>query len=187
MAQGRFTKIISMIKWIRPSRLSIKNSRSTGVPRWRGGCHRRPPRPTRPPPRCLSARSRLTGGASSSRLTGSASSARCRHPRLPPRRLPTLKTRRSLEPLTILESLTWHWSHWPGRPTRCRPPRRPSNLGGLGGGRRPASTCSDVVMVYRGSSLTRNNPSLGLYSRLMPRALWWSLGGGLSRMSGILL
>jgi len=31
MAQGRSTKIISMIKWIRTSRLSIKNSLSVGV------------------------------------------------------------------------------------------------------------------------------------------------------------
>ena len=27
---------------------------------------------------------------------------------------------------------------------------------------------------YRGTSLMRNNPFLGPYSRLMPRALWWS-------------
>ena len=27
---------------------------------------------------------------------------------------------------------------------------------------------------YRGTLLIRNNPSLGPYSRLMPRALWWS-------------
>ena len=33
MAQGRFTRIISMIKWIRTSRLSIKHSFS-GFPRW---------------------------------------------------------------------------------------------------------------------------------------------------------
>ena len=31
MAQGRSTKIISMIKWIRTSRCSIKNSLSWGV------------------------------------------------------------------------------------------------------------------------------------------------------------
>ena len=30
MAQGRSTEIISMIKWIRASRLSIKNSLSAG-------------------------------------------------------------------------------------------------------------------------------------------------------------
>ena len=27
---------------------------------------------------------------------------------------------------------------------------------------------------YRGTSLIRNNPSLGPYSKLMHRALWWS-------------
>ena len=27
---------------------------------------------------------------------------------------------------------------------------------------------------YRGTSLIKNNLSLGPYSRLMPRALWWS-------------
>ena len=38
---------------------------------------------------------------------------------------------------------------------------------GVGGGER-------CVEPYRGTSLIRNNPSLGPYSRLMPRALWWS-------------
>ena len=31
--------------------------------------------------------------------------------------------------------------------------------------------------VYRGTSLIRNRPPLGPYSRTMPRALWWSYGG----------
>jgi len=31
-----------------------------------------------------------------------------------------------------------------------------------------------VFQVYRGTSLMGNNPSLGPYSRLIPRALWWS-------------
>ena len=31
MAQGRSTKIISMIKWVRSSRLSVKNSLSAGI------------------------------------------------------------------------------------------------------------------------------------------------------------
>ena len=31
---------------------------------------------------------------------------------------------------------------------------------------------------YRGTSLIRNHAPLGPYSRTMPRALWWSLGGG---------
>ena len=30
------------------------------------------------------------------------------------------------------------------------------------------------VLPYRGTSLKINNPSLEPYSRLMPRALWWS-------------
>ena len=35
---------------------------------------------------------------------------------------------------------------------------------------------------YRGTSLIRNNPSLG---RLMPRALWWSYGGGFFLVSEV--
>ena len=31
---------------------------------------------------------------------------------------------------------------------------------------------------YRGTSLIRNNPLVGPYSRTMPRALWKSWGGG---------
>ena len=31
---------------------------------------------------------------------------------------------------------------------------------------------------YRGTSLIRKHPTLGPYSRPMPRALWWALGGG---------
>ena len=31
---------------------------------------------------------------------------------------------------------------------------------------------------YRGTSLIRNGHSLGLYSRPVLRALWWSVGGG---------
>ena len=30
------------------------------------------------------------------------------------------------------------------------------------------------TMVYRGTSLIRNTPLLGLYSRDIPRVLWWS-------------
>jgi hypothetical protein len=37
----------------------------------------------------------------------------------------------------------------------------------------------------RGTSLMKNNPSLGPYSRLMPRALWWSQGGGGGVMSEV--
>jgi len=32
--------------------------------------------------------------------------------------------------------------------------------------------------LYRGTSLIRKRLLLGPYSRHMPRALWWSLGGG---------
>ena len=35
---------------------------------------------------------------------------------------------------------------------------------------------------YRGTSLIRNSAPLGPYSRTMPRALWWSEGGGLFLM-----
>ena len=37
--------------------------------------------------------------------------------------------------------------------------------------------------VYRGTSLIRNSAPLGPYSRSMPRAPWWSYGGGLFLMS----
>ena len=36
----------------------------------------------------------------------------------------------------------------------------------------------DDVTWYRGTSLIRNRPRLGPYSRTMPKALWWSKGGG---------
>ena len=32
--------------------------------------------------------------------------------------------------------------------------------------------------LYRSTSLIRNTPLLGPYSRTMPRVLWWSEGGG---------
>ena len=40
---------------------------------------------------------------------------------------------------------------------------------------------------YRGSSLTRNTPSLGTYSRTKPRALWWAQGERLFLMSEVFL
>ena len=40
---------------------------------------------------------------------------------------------------------------------------------------------------YRGTSLIRNTPLLGPYSRTMPRALWRSKGGGLFLMSEVTL
>ena len=33
-------------------------------------------------------------------------------------------------------------------------------------------------LFYRVMSFKINHPSIGTYSRLMPRALWWSQGGG---------
>ena len=41
------------------------------------------------------------------------------------------------------------------------------------------------VGLYRGTSLIRNNPTLGPYSRTIPRVLWWSGGGGLFLMSEV--
>ena len=38
---------------------------------------------------------------------------------------------------------------------------------------------------YRGASLIINSAPLGPYSRTMPRALWWSYGGGLFPMSEV--
>ena len=39
--------------------------------------------------------------------------------------------------------------------------------------------------AYRGTSLIRNNPTLGPYSRTIPRVRWWSYGGGLFLMSEV--
>ena len=36
-----------------------------------------------------------------------------------------------------------------------------------------------AFQTYRGTSLIRNQPPIGPYSRSMPMALWRSLGGGL--------
>ena len=38
---------------------------------------------------------------------------------------------------------------------------------------------------YRGTSLIENITPLGPYSRAMPRALWWSWGGGLFLISEV--
>ena len=38
---------------------------------------------------------------------------------------------------------------------------------------------------YRGTSLIRNTPLLGLYSRTIPQVLWWFWEGGLSLMSEV--
>ena len=40
------------------------------------------------------------------------------------------------------------------------------------------SCTSSVFSTYRGTSLIRNSASPGPHSRNMPRALWWSWGGG---------
>jgi len=53
-----------------------------------------------------------------------------------------------------------HWTH-------CLPIR-------LCSGKEPALT----KFGYRGTSLTRKRTPLGPYRRPMPRALWWSCGGG---------
>ena len=41
------------------------------------------------------------------------------------------------------------------------------------------------LLPYRGTSLIRNSAPLGPYSRTMPRALWWSYGGGRFLMSEV--
>ena len=38
---------------------------------------------------------------------------------------------------------------------------------------------------YRGTSLIRNNPLLGTYSRTVSRALWWPEEGGVFLMSEV--
>ena len=43
---------------------------------------------------------------------------------------------------------------------------------------------SDPI-VYRGTSLIRNTPLLGPYSRTIPVVIWWSWGGGLFLMSEV--
>ena len=40
--------------------------------------------------------------------------------------------------------------------------------------RAPATAFVQEAPHYRGTSFMKHNPSLGPYSRLMPRALWWS-------------
>jgi hypothetical protein len=41
-----------------------------------------------------------------------------------------------------------------------------------------ATSPPPIDATYRGTSLIRNSAPLGPYSRTMPRALWWSYGGG---------
>ena len=41
------------------------------------------------------------------------------------------------------------------------------------------------ISTYRGTSLIRNNPLLGSYSRTMSRGIWWPQGGGVFLMSEV--
>ena len=57
----------------------------------------------------------------------------------------------------------------------------PCNAGqGLG-----VTIAARSIRVYRGTSLIRNTPLLGPYSRNMPRALWKPWEGGLFLMSEV--
>ncbi|KAJ1489294.1 pre-mRNA splicing factor component-domain-containing protein [Baffinella frigidus] len=58
------------------------------------------------------------------------------------------------------------------------PPRRLPRLGASWRRPSPSSCFSSASSAYRGTSLIRNRPPLGPYSRTMPRALRWSQGGG---------
>jgi len=93
-------------------------------------------------------------------------------------------------------------SRGPSRPSRCRVRFPPRTLNPEPGTRYPAPSQTSVtleapatfetpvtsetpstdtraqVVAYRGTSLTRNYLSLSPYGRTMPRALWWSQGGG---------
>ena len=44
---------------------------------------------------------------------------------------------------------------------------------------------SSRVLFYRATSLIRNTPLLGAYSRTLPRFLWWSYEGGLFLMGEV--
>ena len=49
----------------------------------------------------------------------------------------------------------------------------------------PFPTRAIWQLSYRDTSLIRNSADLGPYSRAMPRALWWSQGGGQFLMSEV--
>jgi len=53
--------------------------------------------------------------------------------------------------------------------------------------RMPNRVVESGLRVYRGTSLMRERSPLGPYSMHMPRALWWSYGGGCLLMSEVLL
>ena len=42
-----------------------------------------------------------------------------------------------------------------------------------------------LKQAYRGTSLMKNMPFLGPYSKTLSRVLWWSQGGGLFLMSEV--
>jgi len=48
-------------------------------------------------------------------------------------------------------------------------------------------TTPTLSLSNRGTSLMRNKPLLGPYSRTMCRAIWWPEGGGLFLMSEVTL
>ena len=50
---------------------------------------------------------------------------------------------------------------------------------------KPSNVKYRVRWWYSGTSLMRNTPLLGPYSRTTPRVLWWSLGGGVFLMSEV--
>ena len=118
MAQGRSTEIITMIKWIRTSRLSIKElslSVEAGVYQpatiWsnREGSHT-----------FVSLNSRI-------------------------------ESHKEEDEVPWVSKPAWQALLW---------------------------KCALRLPRYRGTSLTRNNPPVGPYSRVLPRALRWSMGGG---------
>ena len=48
-----------------------------------------------------------------------------------------------------------------------------------------ANVVPSMVGIYRGTSLMRNTPLLGPYSKTTPGVLWWPYGGGLFLMSEV--
>ena len=48
-------------------------------------------------------------------------------------------------------------------------------------------TLTSHPYMCRGTSLIRNSPLVGPYSRTMSRALWWPWGGGVFLISEVLL
>ena len=69
------------------------------------------------------------------------------------------------------DSLTWHRVSC--RSTRAYRGVKQTTLNST------TSAALIAALAYRGTSLVRNNPLLGSYSRTLPKVLWWSYGGGL--------